>query len=264
MATYFLILSYDGTAFNGWQAQKKASLRTVQETLEGAAAKIFGVSTPVTASGRTDAGVHALGQVCSFCADTSIPPEKLADCFNALLPPDVRAMESGLAPADFDACRSAKRKTYVYSLYFSRRENPLNERFCVRVGTMPDFKGMSAAAKLLEGEHDFKAFCAADSSAKTTVRTLYAVRLRREPALTGEEMRIYVTGNGFLYNMVRTIAGTLLDVGQGRKSLADVERALVAGDRGAVGRTMPAKGLCLLGVEYDKVVPADKNFTEIS
>ena len=210
MATYFLILSYDGTAFNGWQAQKKASLRTVQETLEGAAAKIFGVSTPVTASGRTDAGVHALGQVCSFCAD------------------------------------------------------PLKERFCVRVGTMPDFKGMSAAAKLLEGEHDFKAFCAADSSAKTTVRTLYAVRLRREPALTGEEMRIYVTGNGFLYNMVRTIAGTLLDVGQGRKSLADVERALVAGDRGAVGRTMPAKGLCLLGVEYDKVVPADKNFTEIS
>lgn len=263
MDTYFFVLAYDGTSFNGWQAQRKEHLRTVQETLEGAAKEIFGTDTAMTASGRTDAGVHAVGQVCSFRADTTIPPEKLADCFNTVLPSDVRVLQSGRAEKGFDACRSAKRKTYVYSLYFSRRENPLKERFCVRVGGMPDFEEMSAAAKMLEGEHDFKAFCAADSSAKTTVRTLFGVEICRENAFTGEEVRIYVTGNGFLYNMVRTIVGTLLDVGFGRRSLADVERALSAGERTAVGRTMPAKGLCLLKVEYAEMAEG-KNFTEFS
>ena len=251
MSVYYLVLAYDGTAFNGWQAQRRATLRTVQETLEGAAAEIFHTKTKITASGRTDAGVHALGQVCSFSARTTSPPEKLAECFNALLPADVRVLESGRAAENFDACRSAKRKTYAYSLYFSRRENPLKERYCVRVSGTPDFEKMLAAAKMLEGEHDFKAFCAADSSAKTTVRTLYAVRMERERCFTGEELRIYVTGNGFLYNMVRTVVGTLLDVGFSGRSLADVERALSAGDRAAVGRTMPAKGLCLLSVEYE-------------
>lgn len=264
MNTYFLVLAYDGTAFNGWQAQRKTHLRTVQETVESAAKEIFGAPTSVTASGRTDAGVHAAGQVCSFCADTSIPAEKLADCFNALLPFDVRVLQSGRAEEGFDACRGAKRKTYVYSLYFSRRENPLKERFCVRVGGMPDFEGMSAAARMLEGEHDFKAFCAADSSAKTTVRKLFGLTLRRENTLTGEELHIYVTGNGFLYNMVRTIVGTLLDVGFGRRTLADVERALATGDRTAVGRTMPAKGLTLLRVEYDGFPATEKIFTEFS
>lgn len=260
MDTYYLILAYDGTAFNGWQAQRKKELRTVQETLEGAAERIFGAETKMTASGRTDAGVHALGQVCSFRAETAIPPDRLADCFNAQLPADVRALQSGRAAEGFDACRSAKEKTYVYSLYFSRRENPLKERYCARVSGTYDFPKMFAAAKMLEGEHDFAAFCAADSSAKTTVRTLYAVRLEREAALTGEELRVYVTGSGFLYNMVRTIVGTVLDVGAGRKALSDVERALSAGDRSAVGRTMPAKGLCLWRVEY----PPEKIFTEIS
>lgn len=264
MDTYFFVLAYDGTAFNGWQAQRKEHLRTVQETLEGAAEKIFGVKTSMTASGRTDAGVHAVGQVCSFCADTTIPPEKLADCFNAVLPYDVRVQKSGRAEEGFDACRGAKRKTYVYSLYFSRRENPLKEHFCVRMGGMPDFEWMSAAAKMLEGEHDFKAFCAADSSARTTVRTLFGVELRRENTLTGEELHIYVTGNGFLYNMVRTLAGTLLDVGFGKRTLADVERALASGDRTAVGRTMPAKGLCLVQVDYGNPSAAGKNFTEFS
>ncbi|MBQ9081428.1 MAG: tRNA pseudouridine(38-40) synthase TruA [Clostridia bacterium] len=252
MNNYFLVLSYDGTAFNGWQAQGKSSLRTVQETLEGVAKAVFGSPTKITASGRTDAGVHAMGQVCSFTTDTTIPPEKIADCFNAKLPPDIRIQKSGLAAEGFDACRSAKKKTYGYSLYFSPRENPLKERFCVRVSGTPDFEKMQAAARLLEGEHDFKAFCAANSSAKTTVRTVYSIKIRQERTFTGEELRIYVTGNGFLYNMVRTVVGTLLDIGFGRKSLEHLKKALAAGDRNSVGRTMPAKGLCLMSVEYSE------------
>lgn len=255
---YYLVLSYDGTAFNGWQAQGKDNLRTVQETLESVAKEIFGCITKITASGRTDAGVHALGQVCSFCAETTIPSEKIADCFNAKLPSDVSVLKSGLAEENFDACRSAKKKTYVYSLYFSERENPLKERFCVRVSGSPDFKKMQLAAETLEGEHDFKAFCASNSSAKTTVRTVYGLKLKRDRTFTGEEVRVYITGNGFLYNMVRTVVGTLLDVGYGRKKLEDLKKALSTGDRNSVGKTMPAKGLCLLSVDYGE------NFTKIS
>lgn len=255
---YFLIVSYDGTDFNGWQAQKKTALRTVQETLCTAAKDVFQKDVVITASGRTDAGVHALCQVCSFSAETTVPPEKIADCFNMKLPADVRVLQSGVAEDAFDACRCAKRKTYMYSLYFSRRENPLKERYCVRVSGEPDFEKMMSAAKMLEGEHDFKAFCAANSAVKTTIRTVYSVRLRRENIFSGEELKIYVTGNGFLYNMVRTVAGTLLDIGFGRKTFEDLKDALQKGDRSKVGRTMPAKGLCLISVEYDK------NFTEIS
>ncbi len=249
---YFLVLSYDGASFNGWQAQGKENLRTVQETLEVAAEEIFGKQTKITASGRTDAGVHALAQVCSFTANTTIPPEKIADCFNSKLPPDLRVVKSGVAAENFDACRSAKRKTYVYSLYFSDRDNPLKERFCVWVKGEPDLEKMQSAAKILEGEHDFKAFCASNSSAKTTVRTVYSVKICKEMVFTGEEIRIYVTGNGFLYNMVRTVVGTLLDIGFARKTLDDLKRALSTGDRNSVGRTMPAKGLCLFNVEYDE------------
>ncbi len=248
---YYLILAYDGTDFNGWQAQKKERLRTVQEVLEGVAEEIFHKKTVITASGRTDAGVHALSQVCSFTADTTIPAQKLADCFNAKLPHDVRVLKSGVAETDFDACRSAKRKTYAYSLYFAERENPLKERGCVRVQGDVDFSLMQEAAKMMEGEHDFKAFCAANSSAKTTVRTVYSVNIVKEQSFTGEEVRIYVTGNGFLYNMVRTMVGTILDIAFKRKTLNDLRIALAQGDRERVGKTMPAKGLCLFDVEYD-------------
>ena len=164
----------------------------------------------------------------------------------------MRVVKSGAAAENFDACRSAKRKTYVYSLYFADRDNPLKERFCVWVNGEPDFEKMQAAAEFLEGEYDFKAFCASNSSAKTTVRTVYGVKICKEPAFTGAEVRIYVTGNGFLYNMVRTVVGTLMDIGFKRKTLNDLKCALSTGDRNSVGRTMPAKGLCLFNVEYDE------------
>jgi tRNA pseudouridine38-40 synthase len=248
---YCLTVSYDGTNFNGWQAQGKENLRTVQEVLENAAAIALRQTVKITASGRTDAGVHSLGQTCSFTADTTVPPEKIADCLNGLLPPDVKVLKSERVADGFDACRSAKRKTYVYSVYFSDRENPLLERYAVRLSGKTDEELLFRAMRAAEGEHDFKAFCASNSSAKTTVRTVYSVKMVRENTLFGAVWRFYVCGNGFLYNMVRTLVGTFLDIALGRKTLADLENALSNGDRNAVGRTLPAKGLCLYNVEYN-------------
>lgn len=257
MRNYVITVCYDGTNFNGWQAQKRASLRTVQEILESAAEKVFNQAVNITASGRTDAGVHALGQVCSFAADTTIPAERIADCLNCDLPQDVKVLKSDRAAENFDACRSAKRKTYVYTLYCSPRENPLCERYASRISVMPDLEKIRSAAELLRGEHDFKAFCAANSEVKTTVRTVYEIKTEREERSNGLFLRFYFTGNGFLYNMVRTMVGTLLDVGYGRKSVETVEEGILKDKkREAVGRTMPAKGLCLLSVEY-----SDDNFT---
>lgn len=251
---YYIKIIYDGTDFNGWQAQKDGELRTVQEVLQAVAEQVFhSPDVKITASGRTDAGVHALGQVATFMADTTIPAEKLADCFNRLLPPDVKISSSGECPDNFDACRSAKQKTYVYTVYTDAKENPLKERYAVRFSSPIDHEKLLAAAKMLEGKHDFKAFCAANSSVKTTVRTVYEVKIQREKTFNSEEIKFFVTGNGFLYNMVRTMVGTLLDIATGRKTLDSLGKALEQGDRNAVGRTMPAKGLCLLQVNYSEL-----------
>ena len=168
-----LLVCYDGTDFCGWQIQDNGM--TVQGELERAVGCAFGIRARVTGSGRTDSGVHAAGQVCNFLLPESanIPPERIADALNVHLPPAVRVLKSAAAPESFDACRSAKKKTYRYSVYFSRRENPLLERYAVRSGECPDFARMSGCARLLEGEHDFAAFRATGSSAKTTVRTIF-------------------------------------------------------------------------------------------
>ena len=241
-----LKVCYDGTGFSGWQIQKNG--RTGQGELEGAVSSAFGCFSRVTGSGRTDAGVHAAGQICNFAlADgIQIPPGRIADALNAKLPPDVRVLESCAVPEEFDACRSAKKKTYRYSVYFSRRENPLLERYAVRSGECPDFARMSGCARLLEGEHDFAAF-------SSTVRTVYSVETapRADEYAEGVPgVYIDVCGNGFLYNMVRIMAGALLDCGTGKLSLAAVEEALRTGNRELLGKTLPAKGLTLLRVEY--------------
>lgn len=248
--TYCMILSYDGTDFNGWQAQGKQELRTVQEVVEEAAKKLFHTPVRLTASGRTDAGVHARYQPCSFQVETAIPAERIADAINPFLPPDVKAVKSYAEREDFCACRSAKKKTYVYSVYLAERDDPLLERYAVRVGSELSLSRMEQAAALLEGEHDFKAFCASNSSIKTTVRKIYRISIQKESTMSGDVLRFYVTGNGFLYNMVRTLVGTLLDISFGRRTIDELERAIGEGDRSLVGRTMPAKGLCLYSVEY--------------
>ena len=247
---YVLKIAYDGTSYAGWQCQKNAV--SVQEVLENAIQEALGVSVRVTASGRTDAGVHAAGQVCHFDgAGLTVPPERMPDCLNRFLPPDVRIVEGWSADDTFDSNRSAKRKTYCYSLYVSKREMPLKERYAVRVDDAPSLEALQATARLFEGEHDFKAFCASGSSVKTTVRTVYEVNVEEGESFGSRDIRIYVTGNGFLYNMVRTMTGELLELASGRRTKESLLEAFATGERGLLGKTMPAKGLVLWQVEYD-------------
>lgn len=245
---YVLTIAYDGTAYAGWQCQKNAP--SVQETLENAVYSALGVRVKTTASGRTDAGVHAAGQTCHFDAELTVPPDKMPDCLNRFLPPDIRIVDGWAASENFDCNRSAKRKTYRYSLYVSKREMPLKERYAARVENAPSLAKLKAAAKLFEGEHDFKAFCASGSSVKTTVRTVYEVRVEETESYGGRDLHIYVTGNGFLYNMVRTMVGELLDLASGRRTAESLKLAYETGARELLGKTMPAKGLTLMRVEY--------------
>jgi tRNA pseudouridine38-40 synthase len=248
---YVLKIAYDGTAYAGWQRQKNAP--TVQQVLEETIFSTLGQDLRVTASGRTDAGVHAAGQVCHFDSDSlTVPPEKLPDCLNRFLPPDVRLLEGWEGRDGFDSNRSAKRKTYCYSLYESRREMPLLERYAVRVDELPKIEDLRRVAKRFEGEHDFKAFCASGSSVKTTVRTVYEVKVEEMEAFALRVVKIYVTGNGFLYNMVRTMAGELLDLASGKRTEESLQKAFQTGDRNLLGKTMPAKGLLLQSVEYNQ------------
>ncbi len=247
---YVIKIAYDGTDYAGWQRQKNAL--SVQEALEKAVYDALGEDIRITASGRTDAGVHAVGQVCHFDSERiTVPAERMPDCLNRFLPPEVRVLEGWLADGGFDSNRSAKRKTYCYTLYEAAREIPLKERYAVRMDNLPAIEKLRAAAKLFEGEHDFKAFCASGSSVKTTVRTVYEVRVEESESFSSRDIKIFVTGNGFLYNMVRTLAGTLLDIANGKRSEESLARAFQTGERHLLGKTMPAKGLTLMSVEYN-------------
>ncbi len=246
---YVLKIAYDGTEYAGWQRQKNAL--SVQELLEGAVKAALGIELHITASGRTDAGVHAAGQVCHFDGEgITVPPEKMPDCLNRYLPADIRAIEGWAASEKFDSNRSAKRKTYCYSLYVAERDMPLKDRFSVRVEHAPKLQALQKAARLMEGVHDFKAFCASGSSVKTTVREVYQVRVEEGNSLGSRDIKIYVTGNGFLYNMVRTMTGELIDLASGRRTEESLFAAFETGDRTLLGKTMPAKGLTLINVEY--------------
>lgn len=247
---YVLKIAYDGTDYAGWQRQKNAL--SVQQVLEETIFSTLGVDVRVTASGRTDAGVHAAGQICHFDSDKiTVPPEKMPDCLNRFLPPSVRIMDGWGADEGFDANRSAKRKTYCYSLYVSSREMPLKERYAVRIENAPILEILQRIAKVFEGEHDYKAFCASGSAVKTTVRTVYEVRLEESKSFGGRDIRVYVTGNGFLYNMVRTMVGTLLAIADKKRTEQDVLTSYQTGDRNLLGKTMPAKGLTLMQVNYN-------------
>ena len=245
---YVLKIAYDGTDYAGWQCQKNAV--SVQETLETALQTAFGICVRLTASGRTDAGVHAAGQTCHFDAELTVPPEKMPDALNRFLPKDIRVLEGWSADETFDCNRSAKRKTYCYTLYVSPREMPLLQRFAVRIDDAPSLRVLRKTAKLLEGEHDYKAFCASGSSVKTTVRTVYQVRVEEEKLYNLRVIKLYVTGNGFLYNMVRTMTGELLDLATGKRTQQSLELAYQTGQRELLGKTMPAKGLTLINVDY--------------
>ena len=241
-----LTVSYDGTDFCGWQVQPGG--RSVQQALQDAVFGITGERVSVTASGRTDAGVHALGQVADFRTEKiNIPPENFARALNTLLPYDVRVLKSERVADAFNSRKCAKRKTYRYSLYKSPVELPLKERYAVRTDENLDVSAMRRVAAAFVGEHDFKCFNASGGCAKSTVRTVYSLSVEE----SGRDITVTVTGNGFLYNMVRILAGTLIKAGQGKFDASDAEKMLKSGSRADGGATLPAKGLCLVGVIYE-------------
>lgn len=245
---YALLVAYDGTGYAGWQIQKNAV--TVQEKLTNALQETLGFPVTVTASGRTDSGVHAAAQVCHFDAETDVPAEKIADALNFRLPDGISVLQSIVAPEGFDASSSVKKKTYCYRLYLSQRRNPLKDRYAVQVKYPIDLQKLIFAGKMFEGEHDFKAYCAAGSNVKTTIRTIYSVEVKTIKRRGSPDLEIYFTGSGFLYNMVRTLVGTMLYFAAGRIEEEQIKRSLNEKDRNAVGKTMPAYGLTLENVDY--------------
>lgn len=241
---YVLKVAYDGSGFCGWQVQPNG--RTVQEELNTAVFKAFGEQTQVNASGRTDSGVHALAQICHVDLSRHIEGERVADALNFYLPQDVSVLSSAVAPDGFDSNRSAKKKTYLYSVYCSPRRNPLKDRYSVLLKVAPDPEKLRECASLYVGEHDFAAYCAAGSQVKTTVRTIYSFTVEEAEG----EIKFKVCGNGFLYNMVRTLVGTCIWYAYGKIDKERVISSLSTGNRALVGKTMPPQGLCLIDVDY--------------
>ena len=242
-----LTIGYDGTDYAGWQRQVNGL--GIQQELEDVLQRLFGEEVHVMGSGRTDAGVHARGQVAVFDLNHSIPVRQLKLALNANLPEDIRIYEAEECPVDFHPQYGAKRKTYRYRFYQGAVMPPEYRRYMVLAPEDADWELGERMLPLLEGEHDFAACCASGSCAASTVRTIYRARLLKE----AEGPSVYtleLTGNVFLYNMVRIIAGTLLEAARGKISWEIIEKALREGARKELGPTAPAKGLILWKVEY--------------
>ncbi|PTQ52824.1 MAG: tRNA pseudouridine synthase A [Hydrogenibacillus schlegelii] len=239
-----LVVAYDGRAFAGFQRQP--GRRTVQGALEAALRDWFGHPVPVVGAGRTDSGVHALGQVVHLDLERPPGPSALVGGLNVRLPPDVRVLNAAPVPADFHARYGARAKTYVYRMVLRSVLYPHDRGLATAVPERLDVAAMAEAAALFRGRHDFAAFSRTGGSARTTVRTLFSVDLVRR----GSELFLWLRGDGFLYAMARQIAGALIDVGRGRLSPEAIRRRL-AGDRSAPGAaTAPPDGLYLFRVEY--------------
>ena len=238
-----LTVEYDGTAYHGWQRQ--ANALTVQQVLEEGIAAIVGHEVTLYGSGRTDAGVHALGQVASFHIRSTIPADRLPHAINSAIPPDIAVVRADDVAHDFHARYSATGKTYRYTILCRPVRPAVGARYVHWVRRALDAAAMQAAAAHFVGEHDFAAF-ETESTGEGSVRTVTEAGVERD----GERIEFTVSANGFLYNMVRAMVGTLLEVGLGKRPPDDIPRLLAARDRSLVGPTAPAKGLCLMQVDY--------------
>jgi tRNA pseudouridine38-40 synthase len=246
MRNYKIILSYDGTDFQGWQTQP--GYRTVQETLETALAMLTGAErVRVNASGRTDAGVHAVGQVANFYSAMTVPFAKLLGAINAHLPEDIVVRSVEIVPQSFDANHDAVRKLYRYVIHDGPAINPFLRKYCCYSKKTLDAEKMARAAAPLCGRHDFRSFETEWPNRMSSVRTITHLSVNR----AGEYVWIDVEADGFLYNMVRTIAGTLINIGRGFWPESMAEQVLSAGDRAQAGPTAPAQGLFLMRVTYE-------------
>ena len=245
-----LTVQYDGTNYNGWQRQENTP-HTIQQVLEGALELRLGAYRQVTAAGRTDSGVHAFAMPCAFCCEgLNIPPTRLPLALNSLLPHDIRVLHACVVPDDFDPITSAVAKTYRYQLDNAEIPNVFLRRYAWHIHKTLDTEAMAEAAAYFTGTHDFKAFCAAHGSARTSVREIFALDVVRE----ADTISISITGNGFLYNMVRIITGTLVDVGLGAKYPSDIPAIITSCDRKKAGQTAPPCGLAMINVDYGELL----------
>jgi tRNA pseudouridine38-40 synthase len=249
MRTLKLTIAYDGTAYAGWQFQPDKP--TVQERLESALAKVTGQRSRVLASGRTDTGVHALGQVVGVRTPSALPPEVLLRALNANLPSDIAVLEAADVPASFHPIRDVLRKRYRYTIHDGPVREVLGRHFVWHYGYgRLDVDAMRRAAVALVGTHDFRSFQSSGAPRKTSVRTIFELLIERGRAGGPDFLTIEIEADGFLYNMVRAIVGTLVSVGCGSRPESWTGEVLHAMDRRVAGPTAPPQGLCLIRVEY--------------
>ena len=244
MRNFRLDLCYDGTRYRGWQRLKGVD-NTVQGKLEQTLSRILNQSIEISGSGRTDAGAHALGQVANFHCETPLTPEEIQSQLRRYLPEDIGIYSCREVNPRFHARLNAKTKTYRYRIWNSEKPCVFERRYVTLLPEKLDLAAMKQAAALLEGEHDFRAFCAAKGKNKSTIRQVYRIEIQRQ----GEELHFTFTGNGFLYNMVRIMVGTLVEVGLGLRTPESVN-VLFEASRAEAGRLMSAQGLCLMEVTY--------------
>ena len=242
-----LVIEYDGKEFNGWQ--KQPNKLNIQGEIERAIKQITGEEVDLTASGRTDAGVHALGQVANFKTNSNIPIEKIPIALNSNLKKSIVIKSAEEVEERFHSRLNCKRKTYRYIINNSKYGTAIYRNLETHIPMKLDIQKMQEAVKYFEGEHDFKAFKASGTSSKSSVRTIY----KAEVIDAGNE-RIYIelTGNGFLYNMVRIISGTLVEVGLGKIKPNEIKMIIESKKRENAGKTLPPQGLYLVNVEYEK------------
>lgn len=245
IVNYKLTLAYDGTRYDGWQKQGNTS-NTIQEKLETLLTRLEGQEIRVHGAGRTDAGVHARGQVCHCRLHQEYTPETLRDYMNQYLPEDIAVLQAELVPERFHARLWAVGKTYCYQIRTSPIPDVFNRKYTYAYAHPLDVEAMRKAAGYLLGTHDFKSFCANRHMKKSTVRTLQMIEIQEEEGI----LRIYYTGDGFLYNMVRILTGTLIEVGEGKRTPESMREVLNRKNRQAAGYTAPPQGLTLCEVYY--------------
>ena len=243
-----LIVAYDGTNYRGWQVQPNGI--TIEEVLNKHLSALLGEEIVVTGASRTDSGVHSMGNVAIFDTNTRMPAEKISFALNQRLPEDIVVQESKEVPSDWHPRYQVSRKTYEYRILNRTFRQPMRRLDTYFYHYPLDVEKMQKAASYLIGEHDFKSFCAVGAQVKTTVRTIYTCDVIKE----NDIITIRVTGNGFLYNMVRIIAGTLIRVGGGDMEPERMPEILDALDRNTAGPTAPAHGLTMMGIEYESEV----------
>lgn len=246
MINYKMILQYDGSRYSGWQVQGNTE-QTIQGKLQSVLEKMTGEEIEIHGSGRTDAGVHAMGQVANFKLQSAYEPEEIKRYCNQYLPEDIVVLEVSEVPLRFHSRLNAVKKTYCYRIFLGEKPDVFRRKYVTPVAENLDINKMKAAAEVLLGTHDFTSFCGNRHFKKSAVRTIYEIQIEEKT----DELDIYFTGNGFLQNMVRILTGTLLEVGTGKQEVCEMKEILEGRNRSLAGTMAAAKGLVLMNVEYE-------------